>query len=461
MKSNGYITLWDTECIFVEESDGIIIIPKDEDSFNNFRPHFKDENFILKYCGYIENKSIAFIERVGLGPDYAIKLFPKYIVRDYYDNSFTGFEMIGEVIDDFFSPSSYFYDRSKSGADMREDFIYHDEVATEWTVTFEGKSVSIALSYGGILYEGITSDLMLHPKLKISFEKTTDVQYVYRIYLFVVRFLQIVRYDTNYGKLQIDLYSERNGNLSYNGHLSDMGIVQNHHLKRYNGVGYRYYKPYIQRFLQFAADNPKYTFYHYPTKGIRFRGIHYSAVDYMNIFTAFESECHAKKDVYENVDAEKVQTIKGSLMARLDEYPKENLQQEESEFLENAKSRILQLGTQFGQTQKIINAYHVLHNAMDSSIENIFRLPSFKLKGPLKDKELKKIAKFLVSQRGSIVHGGFSGSFSDADAQSLRFLEILTYAQLLKRVGLEDADIERVIGALFGCNYVLFQENHH
>ncbi len=297
MKSNRCVTIWDTECIFVEESDGIIIIPKDKDSFKNFRPHFKDENFIFRYCEFAGNNSIAVIERVEYEPYCTIKLIPKYIVKDSHDNSFTGFEMIGEIIDDFFSPSSYFYDRSKSGVDMHEDFIYHDEVAAEWTVAFEKKSIAITLSYGGILYEGIASDLMLHSKLRISFEKTTDVQYVYRIYLFIVRFLQIVRYDTNCGKLQINLYSERNGNLSYNGHLSDMGTVQNHHLKRYNDVGYRCYKPYIQRFLQFAAD-----------------------------------------------------------------------------------------------------------------------------------------------------------------AQSLRFLEILTYAQLLKRVGLEDEDIERVICALFRCNYVLFLE---
>lgn len=55
----------------------------------------------------------------------------------------------------------------------------------------------------------------------------------------------------------------------------------------------------------------------------------------------------------------------------------------------------------------------------------------------------------------------FDTYFSDVDAQKIRFLEILTYSQLLKRIRLEDPDIERVIGALFGCNYVLFQEKHH
>lgn len=110
---------------------------------------------------------------------------------------------------------------------------------------------------------------------------------------------------------------------------------------------------------------------------------------------------------------------------------------------------------------KIVNAYQVLHEALDKSIENIFYLPEFRLKGPLQMKEIKKIAGFLAGQRGKVAHGGFSGAFSDVDAQKIHFLEIITCAQLLKRVGLEDEDIERIVGAVFGCNYVLFQERYH
>ena len=88
-----------------------------------------------------------------------------------------------------------------------------------------------------------------------------------------------------------------------------------------------------------------------------------------------------------------------------------------------------------------------------------FYLKEFRLKGHLQEKELKKIANFLVKERGKIAHGGFSGAFSDVDAQKIRFLEIITYAQLLKRIGLKETDIERVIGEVFGCNYILFNEN--
>ena len=461
MKDTGYIRIFDTDCILVEEENCISIIPKEKDNLKKIRPHFDDQDFILNYTGTIGHDSIAFIKRLQFAIDYTIKLYPYYIINCCHVDSFVGFELTGEVIDEFFSPSRYFYDRSKSGDKDSVDFNYHREVADEWSIIFEGNPISVTLSFGDILRRGIASDLKLHSKLTVKFGQTGDIQYLYRIYALIVRFLQIVRYDTKCGHLQIDLLSEEQEKMFYNGYLRDFSLEKTAIYKGNHEVEYGCYKPYIQRFLQFAADNPEYTFYHYPTDGIRFRGSHYSAVDYMNIFSAFESECHAKEDLYESVDANKVQTIKDTLVARLDEYPKNGLTQDELDFLENARNRILQLGTQFGQTMKIVNAYQVLHEALDKSIENIFYLPAFRLKGPLQMKEIKKIAGFLAGQRGKVAHGGFSGAFSDVDAQKIHFLEIITYAQLLKRVGLEDADIERIVGAVFGCNYVLFQERYH
>ena len=461
MKDIGHIRFFDTDCIFVEEDNCILIIPKEKDNLKKIRSHFDDQDFILKYTGTTGYDSIAFIEQLQFAIDHTIKLYPYYIINCCHANSFAGFELTGEAVDEFFSPSRYFYDRSKSGDNDRVDFIYHREVADEWSIIFEGSPVSVTLSFGDILRRGVASDLKLHPKLTVKFGRTEDVHYLYRVYALIVRFLQIVRYDTKCGKLQIDILDEEQEKLFYNGYLRDFSLKQTGINKGNHEVEYGCYKPYIQRFLQFAADNPKYTFYHYPTDGIRYRGSHYSAIDYMNIFSAFESECHAKEDLYESVDASKVKTIKETLVNQLDEHPKTGLTQDELEFLENARKRILQLGTQFGQTMKIVNAYQVLHKALDKSIENIFYLPALRLKGSLQMKELKRIAGFLAGQRGKVAHGSFSEPFSDVDAQKIHFLEIITYAQLLKRIGLEDADIERVVGAIFGCNYVMFQERYH
>ncbi|MEG2530066.1 MAG: hypothetical protein RSB02_08315, partial [Anaerovoracaceae bacterium] len=428
MMDTGYITLWDIECVFVEESDCIFIIPKDKEKIKDFRIHFGDQNFTIEYCDSVGFKCTAFVERVQFEFNDVIKLIPKYIVKGCHINSFDGFEMTGEAIDGFFSPFRYFYNRSKAGAETSIDFIYHNEVAEEWVITFEDKPVTITLSYGGILCQGVASDLVLHPKLKISFAKTTDTQYLYRMYSTIVRFLQIIRYDTKCGKLRVNLFSKKNEKMSYNGRLYDFCANKSQYLKGYYDVEYGSFKPYIQRFLQVAADNPNYSFHHYPVNSVRFFGRDYSVIDYMNIFAAFEAECHAREDIYENTDTTRVQTIKDVLTSKFNDYPKEGLTKEEADFLDNAKSRISQLGTQFGQKAKIINAYMVLHNALDSSIEHIFYRPEFRLKGSLQESDLKKVAGFLADQRGAVAHGGFSGIFSDVDAQKIRFLEILTYS---------------------------------
>ena len=199
----------------------------------------------------------------------------------------------------------------------------------------------------------------------------------------IVRFLQIIRYDTKCGKLQLDLLSK--DNMLYNCRLHDFCPNQAQCLEGYPDVEYGSFKPYIQRFLQFAADNQNYSFHHYPENGVRYYGRHYSPIDYMNILAAFESECHSKKDLYENVEATRVQAVKDALLSIVDEYPRKGLKQEETDFLNNAKDRISQLGTRFGQKSKIVNAYEILHYTLDSSIEHIFYLPKFRLKAHLQE----------------------------------------------------------------------------
>ena len=459
MKETGYITLWGIECVFVMEDNTIVIIPKDKSDIPKMNSHFEDHDFIIKYNSIV-GCATAFIERVEFGINQAIKLFPKYIIERCHKDVFSGFEITGEAIDDFFSPARYFYERLKEEKESNVDFIYNSEVADKWTITFENKSVTVTLFYGDILRWGIGSDLMLHPKVTVAFEQTTDTQYVYRVYSFIVRFLQIVRYDIKCGKLRIDLFYEEQGKMSYNGHLNDFCIDRNGFCISTNEVEYACYKTYIQRFLQFAANNPRYTFCHYPTEGLRYRGRHYSAVDFLNIFSAFESECHANQDLYENADVTRIQEIKNALVTLVEEYPNNNLSQEELDFLKNVRDNLLKQGTEFGQRKKVKNAYKVLKKALESSIENIFFLPAFRCKGNLTSKRLDEVVEFLVGQRGAIAHGRFSGVFSDIDAQKIHFLEILTYAQLLKRVGLNDEEIERVIGVVFGCNYVVFQEKY-
>jgi len=457
VRDTGYVDIWGVSSILIEEDDSISIIPKTMEDIKKCRTHFNDHDFLLNYRGNINYKCTAFIRRVSFEFDQTMKLFPQYIVKRSHKDWYDGFELTGEVIDDFFNPVRYFYGRSQK---EEIDYFHNSEIADNWELMFEGKNIKITLMYGDVLKHGIASDLKLHPKLKAQFAQTSDTEYIYRLYTMIVRFLQIIRYDIKCGELKIELLYKENDKIYYNGYMHDFCSDQLPYSKGVHNMEYVTYKPYIQRFLQFVANSPNYTFYHYPKNGIRFRGRDYTPIDYMNIFSAFEAECHAVADIYENTDATKVQAVKEVFLEIINEFPQKGLKTEETSFINEARNRLSQIGTQYGQTRKITNAYKYLQSALDSSIENIFYLPEYKLTGTLKNKDIKTIATFLAEKRGTVAHGGFIGEFSDVEAQKIRFLEVLTYAQLLKRLGLDDLEIERVIGVVFGCNHVLFKEEY-
>ncbi|GAA6426873.1 hypothetical protein [Dielma fastidiosa] len=178
MNDTSYITFHDAECILLEENNYISLLLKNPEDIKKIRPHFEDKDFLLKYKGTVGFNSVAFIERMSFEMNHTIKLFPKYIVNRCHKDTFIAFEMIGEAVDDFFSPSRYFFDRKRSGNNDVVDVIYNNELAESWEIIFEEKSVSITLSFGDILCWGIASDLMLHPKLTVSFEQTSDITYI-------------------------------------------------------------------------------------------------------------------------------------------------------------------------------------------------------------------------------------------------------------------------------------------
>lgn len=111
-------------------------------------------------------------------------------------------------------------------------------------------------------------------------------------------------------------------------------------------------------------------------------------------------------------------------------------------FLSLAKGRISQLGTQFGQRKKIVNAYKQNNNIFKESMNSIFPR-GFKI---------EKVANDLTELRNKIVHSNFHTVFDREEINLIRFLEILTYIMLLKRIGIEDKGIEVLIGVVFGCN---------
>lgn len=457
----SHLIFHDTDSILVEEDDSMLIIPKAKDDISNLRPHFFDKDFLLSFDSGFNAKSYAFIQRMKLESLAGIRLYPQFIVRDALSTKFTFFEISGDAIDDFFSPAAYFYKRAKKEGISDFECLYHSEKVDEWTIAFEGHRVKISLSFGDILRLGIASDLKLHARLTVRFSRTDDIQFIYRLYLLIVRFMKLIRYEVNCGTFRVELYDKKKDQSSHNGSLYDYSLRNVKFNRGAHNMDYTCYKPYIKRFIQFAADNPEYSFNHFPSDGVRYLGIHYSSLAFLSIFSAFENECGAQPKLFEKTNTSEMDNIRRNLLDLVDKNISLANNDNEIAFVNLAKDRIMQLGTQYGQKQRIVNAYHVMAKSLDSSIENIFILPELRRSGHLCENDINEIARVLSEQRGKIAHGSGVGSFSDLDARRIVFLEILTYAMMLKRVGLAKLDIERVIGVVFTCNFIVFEEQFH
>lgn len=461
MANTGYMTLFGVDCVFFEDAKGLLVMPKDEDQIRMLTKHITDTDVFVRYAYGADKYCTALIEQIRFEQSYTIRLVPKYTIKAMTDKPFSYFEIKGDAIDDFFRPSRYFYTKAKSGDREPIDLVYGNIVADCWNITFEQKPVTVTLSYGDILRHGIASDLMLHPQLKVEFPKSDDPEWLYRLYLVIIRFLQFVRYDINCGTMDIRLHGGNGKSWFNSGRIIDRHAVSPKHHSFIDKADYCAFKPFIQRILQFAADNPNLYMHHYPENGNRFFAQDYTLLAFSSLFGAFESECHASKDIYECADDTKITSIRTQILELIDEISIDKKNTDEKQFKENARNRISQLGTQFGQKKKIAHAYEVLSHALNSSIEYIFFRPEMCLQGALTSGQINKIAGEIAALRGTVVHGDFTGEFSDVQGQMLRFFEVLIYAQMLKRAQIEDDGIELIIGAIFHCNYVLVNKLYH
>lgn len=456
----GRLDLWGVPCIYTQEKDVILAYPKNEEDRKLLIHHQFCKEFEIEYSELGGFKNKAFIERISLSSDGAYALKVKYCAKRCCSNSFNGMELTGDVIDDFFSPATYYYFKSKEEKNMPADLIYNHEIADRWNIKFEGNPIIVSLSYGDILHRGIASDLKLHPKLEVAFEKTEDIQYVYRVYQVIIRFFQIIRYKLQTGPLKVELFSlGNNGEKAYNGAFDDYEWRGKMPAFVAPAQNYHWYKPYMQRLLQFVASHPVISMNHYPKQEERYSAADYSALDIMSIFQGFESECHADKDLYEKTSTEEIESIKKRILKAIDEINEESLNDREKQFIGEIKDKVYQQGTQFGMTRKVQNAYSILKEALDDSVDHIMYKCGLEQTRGLTEKEIRKTSKQLVAIRSAVVHGDSLDDFSEEDAQQFRFLEALSYAQMLKRAGLSDEEIRGVVAAVFTFDDSVLKEN--
>lgn len=416
-----------------------------------------DTDFFIEFSRGHKGRVYAHIDYMTSGPSTSMELVPSFLIEYLDGDVITEINITGEAIDYFFNPAIAFYsERKSSGAEV--NLLYDKKIVSSWDASFEDKQISMNLSYGNILQRGVLSDLKLHPCLTVKFDGTTDFEYINRLYSLVRNFLKVIHYSSRIGKLRVELYTTKDSHLSYSGRLHDYKTLDEEYYPTNVNADYRYLEKYIGRIFKLMAADKEYTFFHYPKKGVRYRGHHYSLDDFKNIYGAFESECQKSPEEYEEVDSAIYVNIREKMCECLSVINVKELSADEKWFLGEGLSKIKGIGKRRGQEAKIKNAYNVLYKALDGSLEYIIHLPKNKIISHLGKKEIKELAADLTSLRSKITHGNQNYFFTDEDVTKIKFLEILTYCQFLKRAELSDREIEEVIGVIFGCNYILLSQ---
>ena len=454
MYCNGRDTFFGVDCIFVENQMGMNIYPIDERGIKQILRYIGREDFHLKFKSEIYNSTTFCIHKMKHSLGRGFELITNYVVKRIDDTPISIMEITSEAIDSLFSTVMYYYHKKTNGNNVSVNLLYDRDIVDTWTIKHKDKEIAVSLFYGEVLNRGISSDTKIHPKLSISFPSTCDAQELFEIYSIIRFFLQTSRYGFDIGKTSIELFSmdgtaktSRGLLLDYSTH--DSGCT-------YSEIMYDQIKEYIRPLLQFAADHHTMQIEFFPKDYQGVSNDSYTGLLFASLFAGFERECHSNPDLYEKADDSSFREIKADIIEFIQKKKAEDAGKNR-EFYNGIEERVKQYGTQIGQMRKILTAYDCLSAALQNSMQNIFFLPSFSIDGTPTQDDIKKIADRIMAFRGKVIHEGDKSIFSDDETPYVRFLEILVYSMLLKRVGIPDKGIELIIGVIFHCNYVAME----
>lgn len=436
----NYIKFQDIDCVYYRKDNSMVLIPKDEKEKFNFLDVIKKKNFMIEFTSTIYKKSYAFVKNVSFTGDRAIRFNILYYALLIQNEAINEIQLTGDEIDMIFNPASHFFPEADNFKKNPVDLIYGKHIGKEYNIKYKGENISIVLSYGDIFERGVVSDLKLHAKLSVLFEETNNIESVHDLVTVVMKFIQLVSHQLKINFKPTTILGK------IDGRRQKLGTYHNepYKLKKINAfpvIQYDYFKPYISQLLQFAADNKNINLNFYP-ENIN-ESYSYDIERFLAIFSAFENECKENPDLYERTIDNSSMLIKEDLLEAINNLgDNDQICDDDRNFLSLAKSRIAQLGTQFGQRKKIVNAYKQNINILEESMNFIFS----------KGFKIGKVANPLADLRNKIVHSNYHAIFNREEINIIRFLEILTYVMLFKRIGIEDKGIDILIGVVFGCN---------
>lgn len=434
----GYMNIFDIDCTYTMNDNYIYVIPKNKNDKSKLWSRVSNGINMLEDYSELGEKHIFFIKNTSLGLNSLIfELdFLIYVIAEYKVNQVI---ISCNDLDKFVKPSGIYYaKRNRNREELKQDLLYHSDIIREFEFTAFGKLISGKFVIGEILRNGIASDLKLHAKLKLSFEETDDYSFIYYICSIVKKFLQIALYNKDINLTRIELAGNTESHpFSYIGNLHIKSTSSS--INELHGTEYLIIQDYIEDYFKLLVEDNELYVKHLPGETqSRFTS---DIARYLNIYSAFENEYKKLPKKLRKKDDTPYRQIKQFAINALDSIDTNN--EDEKLFIKQSKERVRQIGTQYGERDRIINAFSIFKENLEESITWYFNKESF---------DITIIANSLSKTRDSIVHNNLDRELTDSEIKNIRLLEWLTYSMLLKRIGLNCDLIQIVLGAVFSCN---------
>lgn len=441
IKDTGYLDFFGKKCIFVQDEMDYVLLPVDENA--NILCYSFEKNYTLNFSTAIDKKCIASVqEQVSSGIN-GVRLRLNYIAKCISDEAIDGFIMTGNEVDEFFSPLEHYYWLKRKDQYSPTDLLYSKEIIAEYKFNVQGKEINIDLAYGNILSNGIRSDLSMHAKLIVKFQKTNDFDFIKQVQDVIITFLQFVHRKQKYNLNKIELFTKTNSTISCIGYM--FSDLYNRDLRPQSRIdaSFIYYGDKINNLLSIIASNLNL----FPITHLDdcYNNVYsYSFARFSALCSAFEFEYDQSTDYPKNSVLD-LKEMKDDIVKFISSKPDTN--ELIADFKKEATNRIQTLGKKPGLKQKINNAFECNKDSLEKSLSMLFP----------RVKEIKECAKILSNLRGKVLHNDSGYVFDDKELECIRFLDILQFVMVLRRANYTSNEIEIIIGVLFHCNSEYFK----
>lgn len=267
--------------------------------------------------------------------------------------------------------------------------------------------------------------------IECKFVSTEDWEFIYNLCIIIEKYLNIALYVKNIDIPTIRIFD------SENVELGKLIISKSLYEKNDNFVRCGVYEGSVERntgkILEFLCKDNTINLSNIK-EPIKYNK-EFDTKQIYDLYSAFEVESNYK---YKRKDKDEIQeNIKEKIIdycKTLEEYS------EQKNFIDGLiNNRIIDYGIGYGHREKINKAIEEYLNVFPERTE---------FYGLVEQKD--EIIKTVYELRTKIIHNNFIGKLKDDQNRHLEYFEWLVYAMQLKRIGIENKDIEEILDHVFG-----------